>query len=189
MSILVFNEVEVFPEFIDAELMVAEKLRDLYQKQPGCKGIRLLKHFDIATKFYLSIEWDSMESAEKAGIAWSESEVLEEALSLLSTTPNRQVFFQHDALGNQLRTLLAGSIVTAVSDFAGPGMAPDALKGLMETTKRLATEYGFLGGIGLDDANAEEHVAVLNYWLDYTSFREQHHLWAGKKVTVMEVVL
>jgi len=188
-SVIVVNEVEVYPEALDAELMMAEKLRTLYISQPGAQSVRLARHFDKATTFFLLIEWDSSASAEKATMAWADSEVFADALSVLSTTPSRQVFNISSELGNTLKHLLPGTIVVAASVMAGPGMSKDELAKLEQLSNSLATRPGFLGSLCLDDAAVEEHVALLNYWSDYPSYRANAADYGAKKITELELVL
>jgi quinol monooxygenase YgiN len=188
MPVLVHVQVEVYPEYIDAELMVFEKLRALYGSQPGCHTVRLLKDFDDPTTFYLCTTWDDQESAEASTRAWAESEVMPEALSVVATTPSRQIYRVHHPIGNPLATLRPRTIVVVAHDMAAPGMAVEKLDRLGRISDRLAVEPGFLGALGLDDLTVEEHVAIMQFWLDYRSFRRNLDALASRRLTTMELI-
>ncbi len=170
--IFVMVEVEVFPEYVDAELMVGEKLRDLYMSQPGCQTVRLFKDFDNPTSFFLVSHWEDLESSEKASIAWSESDVLPEALGLLTTTPDRHIYTMYTEFGNTLGTMPLGTVAAVLFDTRSPGMGVDGLMSLTKLAEQLAVSPGFLGSVTLDDMAVEELMALIMYWMNYRTCRE-----------------
>ncbi len=189
MSVLVLAEVEVYPEYVDAELMLFERLRTLYASQPGCRSVRLLKHFDDPTRFALATEWDGLEAPAAASRAWAESELMAEALQVVVGTPNLHTHHIVGRLGNTLGSLEPGTVVVIIVAMAQPGMKVETLQVLEGITDAMVVAPGFLGAMTLDDAVVEERVAVVHLWQNYRSCREQAHRFESYKHFVYDLVM
>jgi quinol monooxygenase YgiN len=189
MPILSVVEVEVFPEYIDAEMWVGEKLVALYSAQPGCLGIRLFKEFDTPTKFFLISEWDDPESLDAASRPWAESGLLDDAFRVLVDPPDRHNYHIHEPVGNTLATIPRSSVAVLAHDTASPGMSMERLKALLTISDKLATQPGFLGSMGLDDAAVEEQVAVMHFWSDYLSFKDHRQTLEPRRTTCLEILV